>query len=155
MSNKIFIGDPEEDAVTEPTVVVDDAQEEEEEEDKSSRFSSFPIRGLNTLAGPKGNPLQVFLLGNVASSKSNIVAGSGNGLLPFRPRKSPFLHFGRNHKVEKEEEEKEEEEVEEKTGAPALDLGGDEEGETTVTEKPEETSTRAFNPVRMRDNRKR
>ena len=151
MSNKIFIGDPEEDAVTEPTVVVDDAKEEE---DKSSRFSSFPIRGLNTLAGPKGNPLQAFLLGNVASSKSNIVAGSGNGLLPFRPRKSPFLHFGRNHKVEKEEEE-EKEEVEEKTGAPALDLGGDEEGETTVTEKPEETSTRAFNPVRMRDNRKR
>jgi len=126
MSNKIFIGDPEEDAVTEPTVVVDDAKEEEEEEDKSSRFSSFPIRGLNTLAGPKG---------------------SGNGLLPFRPRKSPFLHFGRSHKVEKEEEEKKEVEVEEKTGAPALDLGGDEEGETTVTEKPEETSTRAFNPV--------
>ena len=59
-------------------------------------------------------------------------------------------------KGEKEEKEKEEEEeVEEKTGAPALDLGGDEEGETTVTEKPEETSTRAFNPVRMRDNRKR
>ena len=75
-------------------------------------------------------------------------------MLPFRPRKSPFLHFGRNHKVEKEEEE-EKEEVEEKTGAPALDLGGDEEGETTVTEKPEETSTRAFNPVRMRDNRKK
>ena len=56
---------------------------------------------------------------------------------------------------EVEEEEEEKEEVEEKTGAPALDLGGDEEGETTVTEKPEETSTRAFNPVRMRDNRKK
>ena len=72
-------------------------------------------------------------------------------MLPFRPRKSPFLHFGRNHKVEKEEEK--EEEVEEKTGAPALDLGGEEKGENTVTEKPEEMSTRAFNPVRMRDKR--
>ena len=65
MSNKIFIGDPEEDTVTEPTVVVDDAkndENEDEEEDKSSsRFSSFPIRGLNTLAGPKGRPLQLSL----------------------------------------------------------------------------------------------
>ena len=62
MSNKIFIGDPEEDTVTEPTVVVDELEEkkkEEEEEDKSSsRFSSFPIRGLNTLSGPKGEPSQ-------------------------------------------------------------------------------------------------
>ena len=57
MSNKIFIGDPEEETVTEPTVVVDDAQDEEEEDNSSSRFSSFPIRGLNTLAGPKGKPL--------------------------------------------------------------------------------------------------
>ena len=59
MSNKIFIGDPEEDTVTEPTVVVDELEEkkEEKEEDKSSsRFSSFPIRGLNTLSGPKGEP---------------------------------------------------------------------------------------------------
>jgi len=124
MSNKIFIGDPEEDTVTEPTVVVDDAkndENEDEEEDKSSsRFSSFPIRGLNTLAGPKG---------------------SSNGLLPFRPRKSPFLHFGRNHKKTKKEEEK--------TEAPALDLEEEEEegALTTVTEKPEETSTRAFKPV--------
>ena len=64
MSNKIFIGDPEEDTVTEPTVVVDDAkdEEEEDEEDKSSsRFSSFPIRGLNTLAGPKGTPFLVYV----------------------------------------------------------------------------------------------
>ena len=76
MSNKIFIGDPEEDTVTEPTVVVDDTKkEEEEEEDKSSsRFSSFPIRGLNTLAGPKGKPLQL-LLANIVSSKPNIVLG--------------------------------------------------------------------------------
>ena len=63
MSNKIFIGDPEEDTVTEPTVVVDELEgkkkEEMEEEDKSSsRFSSFPIRGLNTLSGPKGEPSQ-------------------------------------------------------------------------------------------------
>ena len=68
-------------------------------------------------------------------------------MLPFRPRKSPFLHFGRNHKkvIKKEEE---------KTEAPALDLEEEEEDEesvaTTVTEKPEETSTRAFKPVRMR-----
>merc|ERR1712083_47806 len=56
--------------------------------------------------------------------------------LPFRPRKSPFLHFGRNHKKTKKE-------------APALDLEEeDKEGAlTTVTEKPEETSTRAFKPV--------
>ena len=67
MSNKIFIGDPEEDTVTEPTVVVDEAKEEEEEEKSSSRFSSFPIRGLNTLAGPKGKLLQLFLK-NVVSS---------------------------------------------------------------------------------------
>ena len=69
MSNKIFIGDPEEDTVTEPTVVVDDAKEDDkEEEDKSSsRFSSFPIRGLNTLAGPKGKPLQLFFA-NIVSS---------------------------------------------------------------------------------------
>ena len=59
MSNKIFIGDPEEDTVTEPTVVVDELEEKKEEEDKSSsRFSSFPIRGLNTLSGPKGEPPQ-------------------------------------------------------------------------------------------------
>ena len=62
MSNKIFIGDPEEDTVTEPTVVVDELEEktkEEKEEDRSSsRFSSFPIRGLNTLSGPKGEPSQ-------------------------------------------------------------------------------------------------
>ena len=62
MSNKIFIGDPEEDTVTEPTVVVDELEEKtkkEKEEDKSSsRFSSFPIRGLNTLSGPKGEPSQ-------------------------------------------------------------------------------------------------
>ena len=61
MSNKIFIGDPEEDTVTEPTVVVHELEEKkkEEEEDKSSsRFSSFPIRGLNTLSGPKGEPSQ-------------------------------------------------------------------------------------------------
>ena len=61
MSNKIFIGDPEEDTVTEPTVVVDELEEKtkKEEEDKSSsRFSSFPIRGLNTLSGPKGEPVQ-------------------------------------------------------------------------------------------------
>merc|ERR550532_2051218 len=72
------------DTVTEPTVVVDDTKKEEEDK-SSSRFSSFPIRGLNTLAGPKG---------------------SSSGLLPFRPRKSPFLHFGRNHKNAKKEEEK-------------------------------------------------
>merc|ERR1712183_912879 len=120
MSNKIFIGDPEEETVNEPTVVVDDAKDEEEEDKSSSRFSSFPIRGLNTLAGPKG---------------------SSNGLLPFRPRKSPFLHFGRNYKkaIKKEEE---------KTEAPALDLEEEEESVgTTVTEKPAETSTRAFKPV--------
>ena len=61
MSNKIFIGDPEEDTVTEPTVVVDELEEKtkkEEEEKSSSRFSSFPIRGLNTLSGPKGEPSQ-------------------------------------------------------------------------------------------------
>ena len=60
MSNKIFIGDPEEDTVTEPTVVVDELEEKKKvEEDKSSsRFSSFPIRGLNTLSGPKGEPSQ-------------------------------------------------------------------------------------------------
>jgi len=127
MSNKIFIGDPEEDTVTEPTVVVDDTKKkEEEEEDKSSsRFSSFPIRGLNTLAGPKG---------------------SSSGLLPFRPRKSPFLHFGRNHKKAKKEEDK--------TEAPAAaavhleeEEGEESEAGTTVTEKPEETSTRVFKPV--------
>ena len=71
MSNKIFIGDPEEDTVTEPTVVVDEAKEDEEEK-SSSRFSSFPIRGLNTLAGPKGKLLQLFLK-NVVSSKPNIL----------------------------------------------------------------------------------
>ena len=64
--------------------------------------------------------------------------------MPFRPRKSPFLHFGRNHKkaIKKEEE---------KTEAPALDLEEEEEESvgTTVTEKPAETSTRAFKPVRM------
>ena len=141
MSNKIFIGDPEEDTVTEPTVVVDDAKKkkDEDEEDKSSsRFSSFPIRGLNTLASPKGKPAD-----NIVSSKANIVPGSSNGLLPCRPRKSPFLHFGRNHKKAKK--------VEEKTEAPAVDLEEGEESEagTTVTEKPEETSTRAFKPVRM------
>ena len=64
------------------------------------------------------------------------------GSIPFRPRKSPFLHFGRNEdKVKKEEEQ---------TEAPAGDL--DEEDNvvatTIVTEKPEETSTRAaFNPL--------
>ena len=73
MSNKIFIGDPEEDTVTEPTVVVDDTKKEEEDK-SSSRFSSFPIRGLNTLAGPKGKPLQL-LLANIVSSKPNIVLG--------------------------------------------------------------------------------
>ena len=31
MSNKIFIGDPEEDTVTEPTVVVDELEEKKEE----------------------------------------------------------------------------------------------------------------------------
>ena len=64
MSNKIFIGDPEEDTVTEPTVVVDELEEKKkEEEDKSSsRFSSFPIRGLNTLSGPKGEPSQNYVL---------------------------------------------------------------------------------------------
>ena len=148
MSNKIFIGDPEEDTVTEPTVVVDDTKKEEEEEDKSSsRFSSFPIRGLNTLAGPKGKPLQLFL-DNIVPSKPHIVAGSSSGLLPFRPRKSPFLHFGRNHKKAKKEEDK--------TEAPAAaavhleeEEGEESEAGTTVTEKPEETSTRVFKPVRM------
>ena len=49
VSNKIFIGDPEEEElVTEPTVV------EEEQSKESSRFSSFPIRGLNTLVGKPG-----------------------------------------------------------------------------------------------------
>ena len=63
--------------------------------------------------------------------------------MPFRPRKSPFLHFGRNHKKATKEEEK--------TEVPAVDLEEEEESEagTTVTEKPEETSTRAFKPVRM------
>ena len=58
MSNKIFIGDPEEDTVTEPTVVVDELEDKKEEDKSSSRFSSFPIRGLNTLSGPKGEPPQ-------------------------------------------------------------------------------------------------
>ena len=135
MSNKIFIGDPEEDTVTEPTVVVDELEEkkEEKEEDKSSsRFSSFPIRGLNTLSGPKGEPSQHCPL------NESPVPGS----IPFRPRKSPFLHFGRNEdKVKKEEEQ---------TETPAVDLEEEDNGDATtiVTEKPEETSTRAaFNPL--------
>ena len=49
-SNKIFIGDPEEEAVTAPT-------NQQEEQKSSSRFSSFPIRGLNTLATAKGEKL--------------------------------------------------------------------------------------------------
>ena len=67
--------------------------------------------------------------------------------MPFRPRKSPFLHFGRNHKNVKKEEEK--------TEAPAAAVhleeeeGEESEAGTTVTEKPEETSTRVFKPVRM------
>ena len=80
---------------------------------------------------------------NLQHLNPHVVPGSSNGLLPFRPRKSPFLHFGRNHKKTKKEEEK--------TEAPALDLEEEEEegALTTVTEKPEETSTRAFKPVRM------
>ena len=135
MSNKIFIGDPEEDTVTEPTVVVDELEEkkEEKEEDKSSsRFSSFPIRGLNTLSGPKGEPSQH------CPFNESLVPGS----IPFRPRKSPFLHFGRNEdKVKKEEEQ---------TEAPAGDLEEEDNvvATTILTEKPEETSTRAaFNPL--------
>ena len=68
--------------------------------------------------------------------------------MPFRPRKSPFLHFGRNHKKAKKEEDK--------TEAPAAaavhleeEEGEESEAGTTVTEKPEETSTRVFKPVRM------
>jgi hypothetical protein len=68
VSNKIFIGEPEE-AVTPPSP-------REEQSKASSRFSSFPIRGLNTV-GDRG------------------AAGPASGL-PFRPRKSPFLHFGRD-----------------------------------------------------------
>ena len=135
MSNKIFIGDPEEDTVTEPTVVVDELEEkkEEKEEDKSSsRFSSFPIRGLNTLSGPKGEPSQHYPL------NESPVPGS----IPFRPRKSPFLHFGRNEdKVKKEEEQTE-------TPTGDLDEKDNVVATTIVTEKPEETSTRAaFNPL--------
>ena len=69
MSNKIFIGDPEEETVTEPTLVVEEDAKEEEEDKSSSRFSSFPIRGLNTLAGPKGKPF----FDNIVSSKPNIL----------------------------------------------------------------------------------
>ena len=135
MSNKIFIGDPEEDTVTEPTVVVDELEEKKEEkgEDKSSsRFSSFPIRGLNTLSGPKGEPSQHCPL------NESLVPGS----IPFRPRKSPFLHFGRNEdKVKKEEEQTE-------TPTGDLDEKDNVVATTIVTEKPEETSTRAaFNPL--------
>ena len=87
---------------------------------------------MNTLSGPKGEPSQHCPL------NESLVPGS----IPFRPRKSPFLHFGRNEdKVKKEEEQ---------TEAPAGDLEEEDNvvATTILTEKPEETSTRAaFNPL--------